>query len=173
MLVRGAGILLPGTTFGRHHMAHNANGLLQVPANQVVTRLGNPSRSGVDTLHLHHRTYQDLFPHPPMPSDVIQGAIGDCYLISALNSILNCPGGPEAIEKCFLDRSSGGLSGDVVMRLYDNHNVPNYFALSKSVVTGLGAQHTIWVKLFEKGYAALFLGGSYAGLETASGNEHG
>lgn len=152
-------------------MAHNENGLLTVAPKQVVRRLGNPTRTG--TLNLHHRTPQKLFSHPPTPSDVIQGQLGDCYLVSALNSILSCPAGPEAVEKCFLDRSSGVLSGDVVMRLYDTSNNPQYFAITKSVVTGLGAQHTIWVKLFEKGYAAMFLGGSYAALETASGGSHG
>jgi Calpain family cysteine protease len=151
---------------------HNENGLLQLPPNVALQRFGNPT-TPADTYRLHHRTYQKLFPQAPSSADLTQGSLGDCYLISALNSIVNCPGGPEAIEGCFLDRSSGGASGEVVMRLFDNNCVPKYFAISKSVVTGVGARSTIWVKLFEKGYAALFLGGSYSALETAAGAADG
>jgi hypothetical protein len=59
------------------------------------------------------------------------------------------------------------------MRLYDNNLAAKYIPISKTVVAHVGAQNTLWVKLFEKGYAALFAGGAYSGLDDITGNQHG
>lgn len=153
-------------------MAHHENGLLTVPQGAQMRKVGNPTRPP-QTFNLHHRSYKKLFPSAPSASDLTQGAIGDCYLIAALNAIVNCPRGPEMIEKCFLDQSSGGPSGQVIVRFFNEGGQPQYISMSKSVVTGLGARHTIWVKLFEKAYATMFLNGSYAQLQEVSGQKHG
>ena len=150
-------------------MPHNKNGLLQVPQGAIIKRFGNPIP--LADAPSHKRTYQDLFPRPPCQEDAIQGNIGDCYLISALYALLGCPEGPTAIEECMVDRSGGGLSGEVIVRLYDN-SAPQYISVSKKVVSGMGAQ-TVWVKLFEKAYASLFAGESYAKLAEIAGREHG
>jgi hypothetical protein len=145
-------------------MAHNKNGLLDVPPTARLEKLHSPT-----TPHWHEshtRRYGDLFPHAPALADIMQGGLGDCYLLSALGAIINHPNGPEVIEKCMLDRSSGSVSGEVILRLYDKGLVPRYVKMSKKVASGVGAHGTLWVKLFEKGYAALFgVGGAYKGIE--------
>ncbi|MGE0760909.1 MAG: C2 family cysteine protease [Pirellulaceae bacterium] len=152
-------------------MPHHKNGLLVIPKGAHVVRYGNPVTPA--NSKSHHRTYHDLFPQPPSQTDVVQGSIGDCYLMSALHAILGCPTGPAAIEECMLDRGSGGLSGEVVVRFYDQGLAPQYISITKTVVTGLGARNTIWVKLFEKAYAAFFLNRQYAELESKAGHQHG
>jgi hypothetical protein len=153
-------------------MAHNKNGLLVVPPGATLQRIHNPRETPTDDAS-HTRKYGDLFPHPPALDDILQGGIPNCYLLSALGGIINHPLGPEVIERCFLDRSSGGASGEVILRLYDIGLRPQYLQMSKTVARGIGAHHTVWVKLFEKGYAALFGGGDYEGLLPARAKEYG
>jgi hypothetical protein len=145
-------------------MAHNKNGLLDIPQGARLQRVHSPTTPEGES---HTRKYGDLFPHPPRLNDIWQGGLGDCYLLSALGAIINHPNGPEVIEKCFLDRGSGGASGEVILRLYDDGPTARYAKMSKRVASGVGAHGTLWVKLFEKGYAALFgVGGaSYKGIE--------
>lgn len=52
------------------------------------------------------------------PSDIVQGAVGDCWLIAALSSVAQQP---ERIKRCFRNYPSGGVSdtGKYVVQLYD------------------------------------------------------
>ena len=67
-------------------MAHHKDGLLDIPANAQIVASGNPTTPAWNDFH--HPTFQDLFPAPPSAYDVRQGGIGDCWLLSALISIL-------------------------------------------------------------------------------------
>jgi hypothetical protein len=144
-------------------MAHNKNGLLVVPPTARLEKVHSPTTPKGES---HTRKYGDLFPHPPALDDIRQGGLGDCYMLSALGAIINHPFGPEVIEGCMLDRGSGGVSGEVILRLYDRGLTARYVQMSKRVASGVGAHGALWVKLFEKGYAALFgVGGAYEGIE--------
>ncbi|WP_018264876.1 C2 family cysteine protease [Methylosinus sp. LW4] len=138
-------------------MAHHKDGLLTIPASAQIVACGNPSTPAWNDFH--HRTFKDLFPSPPSAYDVRQGGIGDCWLLSALISILELPNGPDLIERSMKDV---GL-GSVVVRLYKG-GVPHYVKISKSVVSGLGAHSFVWVKLIEKAAAALHGSSSYENL---------
>jgi hypothetical protein len=150
-------------------MPHHPDGLLVVPNGVQVQYYPNPQTPGGEH---HWRTTGSLFRVPPAANDVMQGDIGDCYLIGALVGILNCPGGTAAIEECFLDRSGYGPWGEVVVRLYNGACAPQYIKINKTV-PGAPTPATVWVKLLEKAYAALFAKGAYAELEEMAGKMHG
>jgi hypothetical protein len=157
----------PSTSTG-----HDERGLLGPrPPPWGIEKFSNPSHTpsgpGKPMVVIpHKRSDQPLFPHAPTQADIVQGNLGDCFLLSALVSILDSPNGPTTIEKSMLD-----LGREVIVRLYDQNLVPRYISVSKDVVVGMGADilgvgaNVLWVKLFEKAYAALFKNNSYVALD--------
>ncbi|MCR5099398.1 MAG: hypothetical protein K6B14_10705 [Lachnospiraceae bacterium] len=104
-----------------------------------------------------------LFRHDPAPSDVRQGDMGDCYFISAVNSVVEK--NPDFIRDMMQDK------GDhVIVRFYDKDNKPVFVKVSKTLSTfqtknqfGTSASQfyncatngggAIWLSFLEKAYA--------------------
>jgi hypothetical protein len=100
---------------------------------------------------------KDLFEHEPGVADVTQENLNDCFLEAALISILNTPLGPQRILDMMCDNSPGAPT--VTVRLHDPEHVDqvNYITVSKEALkiqTG-----ALWVKMFQKAYAAMGRGG--------------
>ncbi len=100
----------------------------------------------------------ELFPEEPMLSDVIQGNIGNCYLIAALGSVVESD--PGFIKRHMKDNGDGTVTvrvyhGDTMSEKYD----PIEVTVDKSVAYNekgkpIGTQGALWVKLYEKAVAA-------------------
>ncbi len=108
-----------------------------------------------------------LFLHTPNINDVRQSSIGDCWLVSAISSVVKSD--PEYIRSMFHDLGDG----NVLVRLYsavdktgkaisyksDMHQdgvkfIPSWYKLRKQYETGWGnASDCTWVQLLEKAYA--------------------
>lgn len=108
-----------------------------------------------------------LFPHPPSVHDVKQGAIGDCYFMAGLASIV--AQNPEAVKNMIRDNGNG----TVTVKLYDvqaqdGHKTfaPKFLTFDKSVlhtdyaIREHASKDAPWVALLEKAYAIHT--GSYA-----------
>lgn len=101
-----------------------------------------------------HKT--DLFPHPPQISDAAQDRLGNCFLLSALNSIVQID--PSLISGMMKDLRGGS----VVVRLYDDKGMPLFYKFEKTYVTlssgflkrsGLQSHNAYWVYMIEKAFA--------------------
>ena len=121
------------------------------------------------TANLDESNIQDipLFLHTPNINDVRQSSVGDCWLVSAISSVVKS--NPEFIRSMFHDLGDG----NVLVRLYaavDDHGntldskhqvnqpgtrmIPCWFKLRKQYETGWGnACDCTWVQLLEKAYA--------------------
>lgn len=108
-----------------------------------------------------------LFLHTPSLNDVRQSSIGDCWLVSAISSVVKTS--PDFIRSMFHDLGDG----NVLVRLYaavddqgktvnSRHQIfqpgvrmiPCWFKLRKQYETGWGnACDCTWVQLLEKAYA--------------------
>ena len=111
-----------------------------------------------------------LFDHGVAPSDIAQGALGDCWLLSALASLAEFPG---AIEKAFHNREYSAR-GKYSVRLYDRPRgrfvtvvVDDLFPCDEASGAPLFTQpnngEELWAMILEKAFAKLC--GSYAALE--------
>ncbi len=101
-----------------------------------------------------------LFPHEPSVNDIAQGALGDCYLLAGLSSIVHAS--PQMIKDCMRDNEDG----TVTVRFYrdakkaDEPMTPVYVRVKKSVPEGdVYAKGSLWVQMIEKAYAASSLHG--------------
>ena len=108
-----------------------------------------------------------LFLHEPNINDVRQSTIGDCWLVSAISSVVNT--NPDFIRSMFQDLGDGNVLVRMYeavdhtgMRLQSNDRLyeagvtmrPVYFKLRKHYETGWGnASDCPWVQLLEKAYA--------------------
>lgn len=107
-----------------------------------------------------------LFQAEPCMTDVTQGDIGDCYFLTAINTILDHD--PSLIKKCMKDEGK-----TVVVRFFDMHTgEPVYIRVSKTVPvkyskgtdfagnevrskkTRYGSKGPLWVLMMEKAFAA-------------------
>jgi hypothetical protein len=162
-------------------MPFSPHGLLDVPAGATVTKLVDP---GVTNLQKHKKSTAPLFLRMPSMADVIQGQLGDCYLLAALNAIMSMPEGPSIILHTMRDNRDG----TVTLRLYKGGSF-QFISIDKSVVhtaktrflgqrigTGptLHGQGALWVSLVEKACLAFIRSAkatSYKGLESGHGTE--
>ena len=107
-----------------------------------------------------------LFTHEPNTFDIKQGNIGDCYMLSGLSALLSRD--PEFIKGCMKDE------GDTVaVRFYQKTGEPFFVRVKKtlpetyytgknkttgkseeSVHSPVGARDVLWVRMFEKAFAA-------------------
>ena len=111
-------------------------------------------------------TSMPLFAGEPSMSDVKQGDFGDCFLISAINAILDCD--PQLIKKSMKDEGK-----TVVVRFFDLSGEPVYVRVAKTVpvkylkgkdpagnevrseAQRYGGKGSLWVRMMEKAYAAM------------------
>lgn len=122
------------------------------------------------------KSQASLFPEDPTPDHVLQGNIGNCYLMAALASLAKTD--PNYIKGMIKDNEDAkdGTGGTVTVRLYDvsnsyqlipgknSYNVKDFKAnqmdikINKSVAQKNGedlyAKNHLWVQMIEKAYAA-------------------
>ena len=103
-----------------------------------------------------------LFEHEPCLSDIGQGAVGDCYFLASIGSIV--VNHPEKIKKMIRDN----LDGTVTVRFYNctekGERDPIFIKVQKSIpvckytsgkVEDAFARGPLWVKMLEKAYAVV------------------
>ncbi len=102
-----------------------------------------------------------LFEHEPCLKDINQGAVGDCYFLSAIASIV--VNQPDSIKRIIKDN----LDGTVTVRFYNYVNgrhSPVYVKVSKSIpvskyasgrIEDFYASGPLWIKMLEKAYAVV------------------
>jgi calpain-15 len=114
------------------------------------------------------RSHAKLFEDGITASDICQGALGDCWLLSALAALSEQP---HVIRRAFLT-DSWNLRGKYRIRLWSEWekqfvvvSVDDYLPVEASSGKPLFTQpngNEIWVMLMEKAFAKLF--GSYANI---------
>ena len=104
-------------------------------------------------------TNQPLFAHEPSIEDVVQGDLGDCYLLNALTSIV--ANEPKIIKDCMKDNKDGtvtvrfyrtGINVDAPGLVYTSE--PMYFKVPKKKLGKKGARNALWVNVYERAFAA-------------------
>ena len=110
------------------------------------------------------KDYRDrpLFAHDPSPSDISQGYLGDCYLISLFANIANT--NPDKIKEAIRDNGDGTVTVRLFQRIPPNTYPPAdteldtfepyYVTVDKTAPTDGGAQNNLWVAMFEKAMVA-------------------
>jgi hypothetical protein len=154
-------------------MSFKPNGALVIPQGAIVAALADPSTT---PMQKHKAVNEPLFTRSPCKDDVVQGQIGDCYLLAAINAVLSRAEGADLIQSMFLDSGNG----EVVIRLYKAGNF-HYLRVRKTLVheyesktlgirhgTGniLHGQGALWVSLLEKAYTAFMRAPAGGGLAT-------
>lgn len=113
-----------------------------------------------DAMFLSYPDYP-LFDHEPNESDVQQGHLGNCYMMSVLAS--TAAEAPELIKDCM---SFNAKNNTVTVRFYNDSQEPVYVTVDASVPMTLEAgpdgklnsvsrpfsQRAYWVQLMEKAY---------------------
>ncbi|KAI1711398.1 calpain family cysteine protease domain-containing protein [Ditylenchus destructor] len=133
---------------------------------QIVTRDG--------------RIYRWSVFNDPQPTDIEQGALGNCWFLSALAVVAERP---DILEKIVITREFSHY-GVYEIRLcvdgiWQSVVLDDFFPChqkSKTMVFAVGRNNQLWVSLIEKAlakmygnYAALRAGRSYEGLSTLTG----
>lgn len=142
-------------------------------ASSTDIKVGNKKNGTLEksALKFKDRTDEPLFKHQPCIYDMKQGNIGDCYLISALISLVNADS--DVIRGCMKD------NGKTVTVRFFHKKTPIYITVDKTTpyrtitktegqkVTQIdeeyGSKGALWVGMMEKAYAA-FLGNDYSQL---------
>ncbi len=100
-----------------------------------------------------------LFTHEPTVEDIVQGDVGDCYLLSTLASIVET--NPQFIKEMLHENDDH----TVTVRFYDDKGKMMYVTVNKTVPKDLKADKkgkikdryargALWVKMIEKAFVA-------------------
>ncbi len=93
---------------------------------------------------------RSMFENEPAPTDIRQGGLGDCYLLAALQSLVER--NPKIITSMIKDLRHGW----VVVRLYSNGIQPRYYKVEKTQLEGdndpVQFHRAAWVHMIEKAY---------------------
>lgn len=125
-------------------------------------------KSDAISISRFEKTTADLFDGTPSKSDVLQGGLGDCYLLAAVTSVVAKDA--QLIEDMMLDKGDS-----VTVRLFhvtvnedgEKQFKARYFNIEKSTVkygadTDQYAEEVLWVQILEKAYAAGNFTGSFS-----------
>lgn len=93
---------------------------------------------------------KNLFENPPAATDIKQGALGNCYLLAALQALVEQD--PKIITGMIKDLRHG----HVVVRLYLNGMIPQYYRVEKTQLEGendpVQFHRASWVHMVEKAF---------------------
>ena len=93
-----------------------------------------------------------LFEAPASPSDIRQGAIGDCFLIAPIYDLARR--NPETIHNMMKDNGDGTVTVRLFEKQGDNTFKPQFITVDKSVPDNdAHAEDVLWVQMIEKAYA--------------------
>lgn len=90
-----------------------------------------------------------LFAHEPSENDVIQGRLGDCYLVASLSGIVSAE--PQIIKNAIKDNGDGTCT----VKLYRpgiTESKPVYIKVPKLQPKNHAAKNALWVNMFELAY---------------------
>ncbi|MBR4981855.1 MAG: hypothetical protein IKY94_04780, partial [Lachnospiraceae bacterium] len=106
-----------------------------------------------------------LFPHDPSPSDIKQGYIGDCYMVSVLANIAKT--NPDKIKEAIRDNGDGTVTVRLFQRTvskYEDYFAPDatpptkmepfYVTVDKTIPRVTSARNCLWAALIEKAVVA-------------------
>ena len=114
-----------------------------------------------------------LFPHEPCMADISQGALGDCYYLTALANIARLH--PEKIREAIRENEDGKT---VTVRLYSKNAEgvlkPNYIVVDKKISKSMGIAeeggvNSLWVSCFERALAVSGLNTTVNGGSESAG----
>lgn len=112
-----------------------------------------PDPTGKGKKVVHRKDPTPLFPSRLEVNQVIQGT-GNCFLLSAINSILALEGGEDLIRRHMVEKDD-----KVHVLLYDDNYKPQWIVIDKSLPTsGFVSNGANWVKYLEKAYTAFHSG---------------
>jgi hypothetical protein len=128
-------------------------GELDLTGNPTIDVLANPGsrhHGGTSTAHFTPLG-GPLFPHDPLPTDIKQQSLADCYLLAAVMAIVARPGGDRVVAGMLKEHQ-----GRVVVRLYDTGGVARYVSIEKSIRRNEEKHNggALWATMIEKAYAA-------------------
>lgn len=114
-----------------------------------------------------------IFPQgEPLPIEVKQAAIGDCYLMSTLISLAKTSVGKKAIEKCFIQGLDKIEKEDnIIIRFFDStkEKIGKQIRITVNKKKVIMPQRirggALWPKLIEKAYAVYRKEGYERGIE--------
>lgn len=104
----------------------------------------------------------------PMPDDIHQGSLGDCYFLAGLSAVAKVS--PNYITQSVADMGDGTYA----IRMWDINHQAHFLRVdgdlpvsgNNPAYAGLGIGNTIWAPILEKGYAFFRKGlGTYASIE--------
>ena len=142
------------------------NGYLpEVPEGAQHIKAKDDSIKNLDKNKFVDKRDMPLFPHDPSPSDINQGALGDCYMVAVLANIAKTE--PDKIKEAMRDNGDG----TVTVRLYQsvipndvNYFAPNatpptkmvpfYVTVEKTVPPDAATQNCLWAAMIEKAVVA-------------------
>lgn len=121
-----------------------------------ITSLGYMYKEDLRSHESFKKNKGDLFPHRPRKSDIVQGEMGDCYFLAAINAILNHPQG----ENIIMNMMAQQPDGSVVVKMYNPvDKQPVFIRVENSEHYKEGetaVRHRApWVSVLEKAYAGL------------------
>lgn len=142
---------------------HEPLGLLDTSGKKIVD-LADPDPGLVE----HFALEEPLFRRPPQIEDIQQNQFADCFLLAPLLAVLGLPGGPRYIEGMMREEPGSLWSWTkVVVRFFDPRSSQVlYLRVRKSAPLQVGGRgpdrSAVWVKIFEKAWAAMH--GGYKAL---------
>lgn len=108
----------------------------------------------------------------PVFSDIIQGGIGDCWLMAGLSSMTRYSDGIKAIKNQIVDFGDGTFGIKLKDKFYRTSNKLPTLYDSYPYYAKLGNQGSMWVALYEKAFAMYRNDGySYENLNGGFSNE--
>lgn len=150
-------------------LAKESNGYLEVPPIGIQVSVDDRNIGLEDWIHFGKdatRDYRDcrnvpLFAHRPNISDIVQGNLGDCYLLAGLISVVDL--NPEKIMNIMRDNGDGTVTVCFQRGEYQGGRgvyTPFYVTVKKTIPvnkeneTDAFSKGAFWVKMMEKAYAA-------------------